>query len=96
MARLVAFDAVFFLLPFLIYAGWLFATRGHVGGRGEWSMRIITYLAIGGALLMVGAVLAFIQFDTERLDTNASGKPISRHYVPARVENGKVVPGHFE
>ena len=31
MPRLIAFNAIFFLLPFAIYAAWLVATRGTVG-----------------------------------------------------------------
>ena len=87
MARLIAFDAVFFLLPFAIYALWLLATRQSVSQVADWPLRTIAYLAIGGAVLMIGAVLVFISF--------SSGGPGSK-YVPAKMENGVIVPGHFE
>jgi hypothetical protein len=44
MVRLVAFNVIFFLLPFGIYAGWLLATRGTVGGASDWPVRTITWL----------------------------------------------------
>jgi hypothetical protein len=97
MARLLGFDGIFFLLPFAVYAGWLIATRGHLGGASDWSLRTIGYLAIGGAVVMLLGILAFIQFDVGDLSTRgSSGDVKSLHYVPAKVENGKVVPGHFE
>jgi hypothetical protein len=87
MARLLAFDAVFFLVPFVVYAAWLFSTRGNVGGAADWPMRTIGYLAIGGAAVMLLALVVFISFQ--------SGAP-GKHYVPAKTENGVIVPGHFE
>ena len=86
MARLLTFDGIFFLVPFVVYAGWLLATRGHVGTAGDWSLRTIGYLAIAGAAIMLIALVAFISF--------SSGEP-GATYVPAKVENGVLVPGHF-
>ena len=87
MARLVAFNAVFFLLPFGVYAAWLLATRGTVGGASDWPIRTITWLAVGGAALLIIAVVAFLQFDAA---------PPGGHYVPAQVIDGVLVPGLFE
>jgi Family of unknown function (DUF6111) len=86
MARLIAFNVIFFLLPFAVYAGWLMATRGSVG-RADWPIRTIAYLAIGGAALMVGTLVIFTQF---------AGAPPGSKYVPAQVIDGVLVPGHFE
>jgi len=87
MARLLAFDAVFFLLPFVVYGVWLVFTRGSFGSAADWTARTISYLAIGGALIMAGALVIFISF--------TGGAPGS-HYLPAHVENGRIVPGRFE
>ena len=87
MPRLIAFNAIFFLLPFGVYAAWLLATRGTVGTASDWPVRTIAYLAIGGAALMVIALVAFTQF---------TGAPAGSKYVPAQVIDGVLVPGHFE
>jgi hypothetical protein len=87
MARFLAFNAVFFLLPFAGYAAWLVATRGSTGNAADWPLRTIAYLAITGAAFMVAALVAFTSF---------GGAPVGSRYRPAAVENGKLVPGHFE
>jgi len=87
MPRLIAFNAIFFLLPFGIYAAWLVATRGTVGTANDWPVRTIAWLAIGGAVLMVAGLVAFTHF---------TGAPAGSTYVPAQVIDGVLVPGHFE
>ncbi|MBN9022376.1 MAG: hypothetical protein J0H08_09865 [Rhizobiales bacterium] len=87
MARVVAFNVIFFLLPFGVYAAWLLATRGTVGRASDWPIRTITWLAVGGAALLIVAVIAFLQFDAHA----PGGK-----YVPAQVIDGVLVPAHFE
>jgi len=87
MARLIAFDVLAFLLPFGIYAAWLFATRGSVGGTSDWPLRTVGWLALAGAVVLLAAIALFISFE--------SGQP-GKTYVPARIENGVIVPGHFE
>jgi len=87
MARYVAFDAVFFLLPFGIYAMYLIFTRGSLKNLDDWQVRTIAYLAIAGSALLLVAIFAFTSFTQE---------PPSGIYVPAHIENGVIVPGHFE
>lgn len=88
MPRLVAFDAVFFLLPFVVYAAWLLVTRGTVRNSADWPAKVIGYLGLAGAVLLVLAVVVFISFER--------GEP-GAVYVPAKVgEDGKIIPGHFE
>ena len=87
MLRFVAFDAVFFLLPFGIYALWLIATRRTLTHAPDWEIKTIGYLALAGAVLMIAVIVAFVH-----LDTDAPGGK----YIPAHLENGKIVPGHFE
>ncbi|KAB2869163.1 MAG: hypothetical protein F9K43_11715 [Bauldia sp.] len=87
MARLIAFDVLAFLLPFAAYGAWLFATRGSLSNASDWPVRTVAYLAMGGAVMMLIAIVFFISFDT--------GQP-GKTYVPARLENGVIVPGHFE
>jgi hypothetical protein len=87
MLRFVAFDAIFFLIPFAAYALWLVVTRRTLPNAADWEIRTIGYLALAGAVLVIGVLFAFVHLDAEA----PGGK-----YVPARLENGKIVPGHFE
>jgi hypothetical protein len=87
MPRLIAFNILFFLLPFIIYGAWLFATRGSVRNSSDWPVKTIAWLAITGAVLMLVTIVFFVSF--------SGGAPGTR-YVPAKIENGVLVPGHFE
>ncbi len=87
MARFIALDFVFFLMPFAIYAIWLLFTRGSMFNIPDWEVRTIAYLGIAGAVLLMGAVLAFATFGTA---------PPDGVYVPAHMEDGKLIPGHID
>ncbi len=86
MVRVVAFDIFLFLLPFVIYALYLFATRKTVGTRDDWTLKVVGWLALAGAVLIVVVLLLFIHFDTS---------PPGGVYVPAHMENGVLIPGQF-
>ncbi len=88
MTRLVAFDALFFLIPFAVYALWLLITRGSLNNIADWQARTIAWLAAGGAALMIAVLVIFVHL--------GSG-PTDGTYIPAHVdEDGTIVPGHFE
>jgi len=88
MIRLVAFDALFFLIPFAVYALWLMFTRGSLANITDWQARTIAWLAAGGAALMIAVLVIFVHI-------NAA--PPGGTYVPAYVDDsGNIVPGHFE
>jgi hypothetical protein len=87
MVRFVAFDLIFFLLPFGAYALWLFATRRTVRNPDDWQVKTLAWLLLAGAVLFLGVIVYFIHFDTE---------PPGGKYVPAHMENGEIVPGHIE
>jgi len=87
MGRIIAIDAVFFLLPFAIYAAWLAFTKGSLSNLEDWQARTIGYLAIAGAGLLLVAIAVFVSFQ---------GNPPGETYVPARIEDGRIVPGHTE
>jgi hypothetical protein len=86
MARFLAFDAIFFLLPFAAYALWLVATRGSLTNIANWQARTIAILALGGAVLVLGSIVVFVHL---------GGAPPGGTYVPAHMEDGVIVPGHF-
>ena len=85
MLRFAAFDVVLFLAPFAAYALWLAAARRPIG-PAAWESRTIAWLALTGALFTVAVLLIFIHFDTA---------PPGGVYVPAHMENGRIVEGHI-
>lgn len=87
MVRFIAFNAVFFLLPFALYAGWLILRQGSATSAADWPGRTIAYLTAGGLLLTGVALLFFINF---------AGAPPGGHYTPATVKDGRIVPGHID
>lgn len=86
MARFVAFDAVLFLLPFAAYALWLIITRRTLRNADDWTVKVIAYLALAGAILTVVALVVFVHLDTA---------PPGGTYVPAHIENGVIIPGQI-
>lgn len=87
MGRIVAFNLLFFLLPFAGYMVWLVATKRTLTNAGDWPIRTIGWLTAAGAGLMVVALLFFVQF---------TGAPAGSVYVPAQYIDGELIPGHFE
>ena len=73
-----------FLIPFAVYALFLVASRSSLLTRSSWPMNIIARLVLGSLLLVVLSLVLLAQF---------SGAPPHSTYVPAHIENGKLVPG---
>jgi hypothetical protein len=73
-----------FLIPFAVYALFLVSTRSGLLTRTSWPVRIIGQLMIGSLLLVVLSLILLAQF---------SGAPPHSTYVPAHLENGRLVPG---
>jgi hypothetical protein len=73
-----------FLIPFVIYALFLMASRSGVLAQTSWPLHVIGKLAIGAMLLVMVSFVLLAHFSI--------GSPNST-YVPAHVENGKFVPG---
>jgi hypothetical protein len=73
-----------FLIPFVIYALFLFVTRSGLLAQSSWPLHLIGKLMVGSLILVV---ISFI------LLANFSGGAPHSTYVPAHIENGKLVPG---
>lgn len=84
MIRPVATEIILFLLPFVLYGVFLWATKAGVMHPDSWPLSRIAWLVIAALVLMVGSFIYF---------ANYSGAPIGSTYVPAHIENGKFVPG---
>jgi hypothetical protein len=73
-----------FLIPFAVYALFLIATRTGLLVQSSWPLNIIAKLLVGSLLLVVISFVLLAQF--------SGGAPNST-YIPAHIENGRLVPG---
>ena len=73
-----------FLVPFGLYALFLVATRSGLLVQSSWPIYLVARLVLGSLLLVILSFLLLAHF--------SGGSPNST-YVPAHVENGKLVPG---
>ncbi|MFH1344769.1 MAG: DUF6111 family protein [Pseudomonadota bacterium] len=84
MIRPVLTEVAIFLIPFAVYAAFLIATRSGLLVQSSWPMHVIAKLAIGALVLVVVSFLLLAEF---------GGAPPDSTYVPAHIENGKLIPG---
>ena len=84
MIRPVLTEVGIFLIPFAAYAIFLIATRSGVMAQSSWPAHLVAKLVLGSLLLVVISFILLAQF---------SGAPPDSTYVPAHIENGKLVPG---
>ena len=84
MIRPVLTEVGIFLIPFVAYALFLIATRSGVLSPASWPAHMIAKLALGALLLVVISFVLLAHF---------SGASPDSTYVPAHIENGRLVPG---
>ena len=84
MIRPVLTELVLFVLPFALYSVYLFATKAELLHPESWPMPTLFWLTIAALLLTFGSFFVLAQW---------GGEPAGSHYVPAHIENGKLVPG---
>ena len=85
MIRPILTEIVLFLTPFVLYAVFLWATRAGVFHPDSWSWQVIVWLTIAALATVVVSFVVMAQF---------AGQPPHSTYVPAQLEDGKLVPGH--
>ena len=73
-----------FLIPFVAYALFLIATRAAILTPASWPIQLVARLVLGSLVLVGASLILLAQF---------SGSPPNSTYVPAHIENGKLVPG---
>jgi hypothetical protein len=73
-----------FLIPFGVYALFLLATRSGVTASSSWPVQMIGRLLLGSLLLVILSLILLAQF---------YGASPNSTYVPAHMENGRLVPG---
>ena len=84
MIRPVLTEVGIFLIPFVVYALFLIATRSGLLAQSSWPAHLIAKLVLGSLLLVVISFILLAHF---------SGASPSSTYIPAHIENGKFVPG---
>jgi len=84
MIRPVFTEVALFLAPFVVYAVFLWATRAGVMDPKAWPRSRVAWLTISALVLLLGSFFVLAQFNHSRPGST---------YVPAHVENGKLIPG---
>ena len=84
MIRPVLTELGIFLIPFAVYAAHLLATRSGVLDQDSWPMHMIGKLTFGALALVILSLVLLANF---------SGAPPGTTYIPAHVENGKLIQG---
>jgi hypothetical protein len=75
-----------FLIPFAVYALFLWGTKKRVWTPDTWPLARVMTLTIAGLVLTIASFVALAHF---------SGSKPGTTYVPAHMENGQFVPGGF-
>ena len=84
MIRPIFTELALFIAPFVAYALFLWATRAGVLDVSSWPLPRLMWLTITALVLVIASLLALAEF---------GGSPPGSTYVPAHLENGRLVPG---
>jgi hypothetical protein len=84
MIRPVLTEIGIFLIPFAAYAVFLIATRSGVLVSSSWPMHLVAKLVLGSLLLVIISFVLLAHF---------SGAPPDSTYIPAHIEDGRLIPG---
>jgi len=87
MIRPILTEIGIFLIPFAVYALYLIASRSRLLHQSSWPTHVIGKLALAAALLIILSLVLLANF---------SGAPPKSTYVPAHIENGRLIPGREE
>ena len=84
MIRPVFTELAIFLIPFAAYVLFLLATRAHLFDKTSWPLQVVGWLSAAALVLIIASFALLAHF---------SGAPPGSTYVPAHIENGRLVPG---
>jgi hypothetical protein len=84
MIRTIFTETALFASPFAAYALFLWATRAGVIDTTSWTPRVLGWLTIVALAAVIAGFIAIAEF---------SGAGPGAVYVPAHVENGRLIPG---
>jgi hypothetical protein len=86
MIRALVESFALFLVPFVVFVVYLLIRRRDPVAVDTWTGGRIASLSIAGLALAVLGIVVFGLFEERPLGA----------YVPAHVENGRLVPGRFQ
>ena len=84
MIRTVLTEIGIFLVPFAVYAIFLIATRSGVTLPASWPLHMIAKLTLVALVMVIVSFVALAEL---------TGAPPNSTYVPAHIENGRLMPG---
>jgi hypothetical protein len=84
MIRPIVTEFALFITPFVLYALFLWTTRKGVFDVSAWPLPRLIWLTISALVMVILSFLFLAQF---------GGAPPGSTYVPAHMENGRLVPG---
>ena len=84
MIRPIFTELALFLTPFILYALFLWATREGILDMSAWTVPRLMWLTACALLLVIASFVLLAEF---------GGAPPGSTYVPAHMENGRLVPG---
>ncbi|CCD99292.1 DUF6111 family protein [Bradyrhizobium sp. STM 3809] len=84
MIRPVLTEIGIFLIPFAVYVLFLVATREGLLVPANWPLHRVAKLTVAALVLVIASLVLVAEF---------SGAPPHSTYVPAHIENGRLVPG---
>ena len=84
MIRTVLTEIGIFLVPFAVYAIFLIATRSGVTLPASWPLHMSAKLTLVALVMVIVSFVALAEL---------TGAPPNSTYVPAHIENGRLVPG---
>ena len=85
MIRTILQELLVFLLPWMLFYGYLVAIGRNPHRREHWEDSVFR-LTMAGIAFVIGSLVLFGVF----------GERHRGGYVPPRIENGQVVPGYFQ
>jgi len=86
MLRLIGEPLFLFLSPFIAYVLFLFLRRRYPFAMTVWTRSTVSVLTLTGLAITVAGILVL----------GAFSKRYEGTYVPAHIENGRLVPGRME
>lgn len=84
MTRFYLTYAILFLVPFALYASYIYFSLGREAIRESLTVKALGWLSVLGAGLTVAVIVVL---------TNYTGFSSDGVYQPARFEDGRLVPG---
>ena len=87
MIRSILTQILLFLTPFAVYALFLYGTRSGVLKIESWPAKTVGWLTAAAVILVIAGFVTLGQIGYQ---------PAGSTYVPPRMEDGKLIPGHFK